>query len=70
MAKEGDAKPCSVEGCTGTMKFSPNARPPGWHSGIGGEGGKIVWGAQEQPGWECDRHPEHFESALPGAASD
>ena len=45
------------------MIFSKTARPPGWSSGSGVEGGRIVWEAREQPGWECDQDREHFEPA-------
>jgi hypothetical protein len=63
MPNENDTKPCYVEGCSGTMRFSQNARPPGWGAGTGVGDGKIVWGAQEQPGWECNENRGHFEFA-------
>lgn len=63
MPQENDKKPCTAEGCAGTMTFSKTARPPGWGAGSASEGGQVVWGAEEQPGWDCDQDREHFEPA-------
>jgi hypothetical protein len=63
MPSEGETKPCSYPGCKGTLTYSAKARPPGWGAGTAGEGGQTVWGAQEQPGWECDKNRDHFKPA-------
>jgi hypothetical protein len=47
------------------MTYSAKARPPGWGAGFAAEGGHVVWGADEQPGWECDANRDHFEQTKP-----
>jgi hypothetical protein len=43
------------------MTFNPKARPPGWGAGFAADGGEPVWGAEEQPGWECNKSHDHFQ---------
>jgi hypothetical protein len=69
MPIDGQTKPCVRAGCTGTMTFSKNARPPGYRSGVPGKDNEINWPQLEQSGWECDREGsdkrEHFEAEQP-----
>jgi hypothetical protein len=65
MPTENELKPCSYRDCNGTMTYHVKARPPGWSAGVAGEGGQFIWGAEEQPGWECDKSRDHFEPATP-----
>ena len=65
MPVENDQKPCTSPNCPGTMTYKANAHPPGWSAGFGTDNGNIVWGANEQPGWECDKNRDHFKAEQP-----
>jgi hypothetical protein len=61
MPTEGETKRCSRPGCDGTMTYKAKV-PPGWGAGTAADGGHVVWGADEQPGWECDApNRNHFD---------
>ncbi len=62
MPIENEQKPCTSQNCPGTMTYKSNARPPGWSAGFTGDGGQTVWGREAQPGWECDKNRDHFET--------
>jgi hypothetical protein len=65
MPQEQERKSCSFQGCRGTMTFSSQAMLPGGMAGFSGEGGRIVWGADREPGWVCNREHDHFEPITP-----
>jgi hypothetical protein len=55
-------KPCTHEGCTGTMTYHLDAvRGPEQGVGIGDEHGNIAWQPGTRPGWACDKNPAHAE---------
>jgi hypothetical protein len=58
MPIEGETKPCSYPGCRGTLTYHMRAKAPGRAPR---EASAVVWGAEEQPGWECDADREHFK---------
>ena len=60
MPTEGDTKPCTRKGCDGTMTFSTTATAPGSQVGTGLDDGRIAFENRRQPGWLCDKNPEHF----------
>jgi hypothetical protein len=62
MPKENETKPCTEDGCKGTLRYTTSGRPPGWGAGSAAEDGQVVWGAEEQPGWECSESREHFQA--------
>ena len=50
--EEYSTKPCSVEGCTGTMVFSLRAWPVG---------ALALDGVRPRPGWLCGKDRRHIE---------
>lgn len=66
MPMEGDKKPCTFAGCSGTMTFSFNQRVPGFNAGIGGQDNAYLPESLREPGWLCDAEngENHFEPQI------
>jgi hypothetical protein len=61
MPTEGAIRPCTRPGCNGVMRFSTTAKPAGSQVGTGLDDGRIAWENRPQPGWLCNKNPEHFD---------
>jgi hypothetical protein len=46
------------------MKFSATAKAPGSQAGTGIDDDRIAWENRPQPGWLCDKNPEHFDPKV------
>ena len=53
-AARGDTRPCTREGCTGTMQYG---REPE-------RAGSTVKTSAGIPGWVCSQAPEHFSTSI------
>jgi hypothetical protein len=67
MGVEGETKPCTVTGCSGTITFREDSHPPGWHLGTEKVAG-IELMSEARPGWCCDEDPEHWTDGRAPAA--
>ncbi len=63
MPKEGDEKPCSVTGCSGTMVYQERYVPPGGNTSFSGKGGAAQF-IDPHAAWVCNKDEHHEEGPL------
>ena len=63
MPHEHETKPCTVQGCLGTMIYSLRVVPVG-----GARDGGPPQPIEPRPGWVCDKNRGHIDWVAPPAA--
>ena len=60
MPNDGDEKPCSVTGCSGTMVYHARYVPPGGSASFSGAGGSPQL-VDPHAAWVCNKNDKHEE---------